>query len=117
MIVDFPWGTREFTLFVECLESLPNLHTLETGWARDSITAPLKDALKGAKLPKIKTLIIPPAAHPLLRHCLYVEDVVWVVKYRTMLPDGLLKSLASNRDSRVKRLTIPLVMWDNTSRK
>ena len=35
--------------------------------------------LTRVKLPKIRTLITPPAAHPLLRHCHSVEDVVYVV--------------------------------------
>ena len=30
---------------------------------------------------------------------------------------GFLRSLASNRNSKVKRLAIPLVLWPNPSRK
>ena len=104
-------------LFVECLKSLQNLHTLEIGWTGGSITTILKNALKGVKLPQIKTLIIPPAAHPLLRHCCDVEDVICVVKEEPRSPDGILRSLASKRGSKVKRLAIPLVAWPNPSRK
>ena len=61
-----PWSP----LFVKCLESLPNLHTLEMGSpAGNYNTTPLKSALKGVELPKIKTPILPFAAHPLLQRC------------------------------------------------
>ena len=105
-------------LFVKCLESLPNLHTLEVGrWAEDTTTTPLKKALQGVKLPQIKTLIIPPAAHPLLQHCRDVEDVICVIMGETQSSDGLLRSLTSNRDSKIKRLAIPLALWPNPSRE
>ena len=113
--------TYEFTapLFVECLGSLPNLHTLEIPWVDMRIASPLENALKRVELPQIKTLIIPPATHPLLRHCHGVEDFVCVVRYtHTPTPsDRILSSLASNPDSRIKRLAIPLVLWANPSRK
>ena len=103
--------------FVKCLESLPNLHTLEIGWTDDSITTPLMKALKGAKLPQIMTLILPPTAYPLLQRCRDVENVVCVVKDKTPSFDGFLGSLASNRDPKVKRLAIPLILWADPSRK
>jgi len=103
------------SLFVKCLESLPNLHTLEVGLV-GGVTIPLKKALKGVKLPQIKTMVLPPAAHPLLQHCCNVEDVFCVVGYENVSSEEFLGSLASNRDSKVKQLTIPLVSWDNPSR-
>ena len=118
MTLDFPlYASTFFPPFVKCLQSLPHLRTLEMGWVDALVTAPLKSALKGVKLPQIRTLILPPAAYPLLRHCRDVEDVVCVVRCQTTFPDGLLRSLASNRNSKVKRLAIPLVMWPNPSRK
>ena len=87
------------------------------GCGHCSITAPLEKALDGVKLLQIKALILSPTAHPLLRHCPNVEDVVWVVEYATMSSDIVLGSLVSNRDSKVKRLTIPLFSWGNSSRK
>ena len=106
-----------FPKFVKCLESLPNLHTLEIGWTRSPITTPLKNVLKGVELPQIKTLILPPVAYPLLRHCRNVEDVVCVVCCGTKTSDVFLESLASDQDSKVERLAIPLVSLDNPSRK
>ena len=83
------------------------------------ITGPLENALKCTVLPQIKTLIIPPAAHPLLRPCHDVEDFVCVVRHApTSTPsNGILGFLASNWNSKVKRLAIPLVSWANPSRK
>ena len=106
-------------LFVECLVSFPNLHTLEVSWGNMHITDPLENSLERIELPQIKTLIIPPTAHPLLRHCHGLEDLVCAVRYApTPTPsDGILSSLASNRNSKVKRLAIPLVSWVNPSRK
>ena len=111
---NFPWTGSIIPLFVKCLESLPNLHTLEMKSA-EGTTTPLHKALKGVKLPQIKTLILPPAAHPLLQHCWDVEEVVCVVRRDTAHSGEFLGSLASNRDSKVMRLTIPLVLWDNPS--
>ena len=100
--------------FVKCLESLPNLHTLEI-WG--TTTPSLEKTLKGVKLPQIKTLIIPPTAHHLLRHCHDVEDVACVVKDDDMVPGSFLGSLASNQDSKIKWLAIPLDLCTNPSRK
>ena len=47
-------------MFITCLESLPNLHTLEIGFVDYYPRAPLlENVLKGVKLPQIKTLILP----------------------------------------------------------
>jgi len=117
MTVTLPSNGTTILLFVKCIEALQNLHTLEIASADDVMTIPLKNALKRVKLPQVQTLILPPATHPLLRHCSNVEDVIFVVRYTIMSYDGLLGSLASNRDSKVKRLAIPLILWSNPSRK
>ena len=106
-------------LFVECLESLPNLYTLEIPRVDMRITGPLEKALKRIELPQIKTLVIPHPIHFLLRHCHGVEDIVCAVRYMDtdISSDTILGSLVSNRDSKVKRLVIPLVSWVNPSSK
>ena len=82
---------------------------------------PLKNALKGVELPQIKTLILPSTVGILLEHCPDVEDVVFVVggarDITSYLLGGLLRRLASNKNSKVKRLAIPLVSWDDRSSK
>ena len=83
----------------------------------DAAAASLSNALKRVKFPQVKALILPPAAHPLLRHCHNVEDVVCVVRERITSSDEFLRSLASIPDPKVKRLAIPLILCDNPSRE
>ena len=112
------WTKPTSPPFVKCLESFPNLHTLLMGCMDESGTTPLEKALKGVKLPQIRTLIISLNAYPLFQCCHNVEEVVCVFNGHDDLPsDGFLRSLASNRNSLVKRLAIPLVVWPNPSRK
>ena len=112
--------------FVKCLKSLPNLHTLEVGLGLVNnvpCTYLLREALKGVELPQLKTLILPPLGHPLLKHCPNVEDVDWVIADSWLIADSvascdsLLGSLASIRDPKIKRLAIPLILEGNASRK
>ena len=111
------WNKSSIPLFVRCLESLPNLHTLEIGRTTDFSPTLLEDALTGVALPQVKTLVMPPIVHPLLQHCHDVEDVVCVVMDKNPSYDGFLGSLASMSGSKVKRLAIPLFLWHNQSRK
>ena len=117
MTVHLLWDETAFYPLVKCLRSLPNLHTLEVGWVNPFTATTLEDALRGVQLPQIKTLIMTPDIHPLLRHCHNVEDVVCVVGYRTTSFDVFLGSLASNQGSKIKRLAIPPALWTNPSRK
>ena len=117
MTMHFMQGDSAIPSFITCIESLPNLHTLEIGRTDSTITTPLKDALKRVKLPQIKTLILPPTAYPLLRHCRDVGDVVCVIRDDIVSSDEFLVSLASNRNSKVRRLAIPLVSRGNQSSK
>jgi len=105
-------------MFVKCLESLPYLHTLEIGRVNDRLdTLLLKNAIEGVKLPQIKALCLPPAANPLLDHCHNVEDVDWVVGGELISSNNYLEPLASIQDSKIRRLTVPLVSPGNASRK
>ena len=104
--------------FARCLESLPNLHTLEIGWISGPYVELLGNALSGVELPQIRTLILPPAASILFRHCPNVEDVVCVVGGATTYElGGFLVRLASNKNSKAKRLAIPLQLRYNRSSK
>ena len=103
--------------FIECLKLLPNLHTLEI-WGDSVLSTSLEKALKRSiKLPQIETLILPPAAHPILRLCHNVEDVVYAVGDRALPSSGFLRSLESIRNSKIKRLAIPLISWPDPSRE
>jgi len=108
-----------FPVFIEFLQSLPNLHTLEVRWwdPYDFFGEPLGNVLKRVKLPQIRTLIIPPAAHPLLRYCHELEDINLVIVEGWMgYSDSVHRSLASNQNSKIRRAAIPL-FWESSSRK
>ena len=103
---------------VRCLSFLRNLHSLEIGssdYGPD--TTLLEKALERIILPQMKTLIIPEPAHPLLKHCPNVEDVIWVITDKPITSDDFLESLTSNSNSKVERLTVPLILPGNPSRK
>lgn len=65
-------------LFVKCLTTLPNLHTLKvvSMWDRKLVKV-LVTALRKEKpqLQRVRTLVLPTAAHQLLRYCPNVEDL------------------------------------------
>ncbi|KAF9644288.1 hypothetical protein BDM02DRAFT_998054 [Thelephora ganbajun] len=77
MTVDLACDGTEAILeiFARCLAVLPNLHTLEVISMGTHYSEPLREALKGVKLPQIRTLILPSMAHYLLRHCPNVDDL------------------------------------------
>ena len=116
MTVHTLWNVSKFSLFVKCLESLPNLHTLQIRRADGYITTSLEDALGRSKLPQIKVLTMPPGAHPLIKHCHNVEDVDCVVSDKPMPSDEFIGFLASIRNSNIKRLAVPPVLCGNPSR-
>ena len=118
MALDLIWNATLSFSFVKCLESLPNLHTLSIGGAYLPNTTSLTKAFKGLNLPQIKTLILHPRIYPLLKHCPNVEDVVCSTQEGTGPSfDGFLRSLMSNRDSKLKRLAIPLALLPDAPRK
>ena len=115
--MDLSWSRSNFPPFVKFIQSLPNLHTLEIGAVSTFAPTPPRNALKGVKLPQIKTLILPPSSYPILQCCCDVEDIICVGGELSMSLDGFIESLASNPDSKVKRLAIPLIIGADPSRK
>lgn len=61
--------------FADCVQSLPNLHTLELCHVHQSMTMKLKRAFEGKTMPTIRTVVLPTVAHHILRSCPNVEDV------------------------------------------
>lgn len=77
-MVDFVDGTDAvMKLFVECLAVLPNLHTLEiVSMRKDESVQSITVALERVKPQlQVRTLVLPPTAHWLLRYCPNVEDL------------------------------------------
>ena len=116
MTVHFSWNKSTFPPFIECLESLPNLHTLEIGW-RMLCYDLTQGRSQGCKTPSDQD------SHPtsfclsFLQHCHNVEDVVHVVRgeSETAVSDEFLRTLASKQGSNVRRLAIPLILWADLS--
>ena len=117
MTVSGSWGSSTLPELFKCLESLPNLHTLEMGEVAYYPPFQLRRLLERVKLPQVKALILPAHAYPLLEICHNVEDVVYVIQHGVTPSDEFCEPLASNQDSQVKRLTLPLISWSNPSRK
>jgi len=61
--------------FANCLQSLPNLHTLELCHVHQEMTTKLKRAFEGKTIPSIRTVVLPTIAHHILRSCPNVVDV------------------------------------------
>ena len=117
MTVRYLWYEVVPTFF-KCIKSLPNLHTLEIGMV-NYFPRPgdFRGAIKRVTLLQIKSLILPPNAHPLVKHCPSVEDVDWVVRDCIMASNDFPRCLESIRGSKIKRLGIPLILPGDPSRK
>ena len=61
--------------FVNCLQSLPNLHTLELCHVDQKMEMVFKQAFDGVTIPSIRIVVLPTIAHYILRACPNVEDV------------------------------------------
>jgi len=117
MTVSGPWGDSTLPKLFKCLESLPNLHTLEMGEMGYYPPGRFRSLLEHVELPQVKALILADYAYPLLRNCRNVEDVVYVAKHGVAPSEEFCEPLVSNQDSKVKHLTVPLISWSNLSRK
>ncbi|KAF8646023.1 hypothetical protein AX16_007448 [Volvariella volvacea WC 439] len=62
--------------FVRCLESLPNVHTLQIVHAHTQMTSHFKDHFEGHILSTIRTVVLPSHAHNVLRCCPEARKVV-----------------------------------------
>ena len=63
-------------------------------------------------------LIIPGlTARPFLQHRRDVGDVICVIMGKSQSPEGLLRSLTSDQDSKVKQSVIPLELGPDPSRE
>jgi hypothetical protein len=70
--------------FANCLQSLPNLHTLQIASVNGNLATAIKTAFNGRRFLKIHTITLPVIAHHILRSCPQVRNVActhWVEKY------------------------------------
>ena len=109
LVVDFVDNSpRTSELFVKCLTTLHNLHTLEIvsmqGDERiQSFAIALDRTRTQLQLRKVRTLVLPPTAHRLLRHCPNVEDLTCCATE----PDvDFVESLAARKSNCVTKFSV-----------
>ena len=99
--------------FANCLQSLPNLQTLELSHVHQGMTTKVKKAFEGVAIPSIRTVVLPTVAHHILRSCPNVEDVTCTDE------DGsrLLGTIASNcpKVERISGMVLSPVMLKSWS--
>ena len=83
--------TKILPAFVNALEMLPNLHTLRICHAHSQMSTHLKGAFEGHVFPQIKTVVLPSAAHNILRSCPNVKDVTNVEENGSKLAGAICK--------------------------
>jgi hypothetical protein len=64
--------------FAKCLQSLPNLHTLQIAGVYGQIATAIKTIFKGYRFSKIRTVILPPMAHHILGSCPQITDITCI---------------------------------------
>jgi len=104
---------RDSPAFVNCLGSLSNLHTLEivSKNIRWRESHHLEHTLRNTHRLH-EALIIPPAVRLLLKPCSNAEEVP-----ASVIPNDFFGSLSTIRDSKIKRMAIPLISLGDSSRK
>ncbi|KIJ48934.1 hypothetical protein M422DRAFT_777788 [Sphaerobolus stellatus SS14] len=78
--------------FVDCLSSLPNVHTLHILYAHSEMTTQLKNAFEGSTFPSIRKITLPSCAHNILRCCPNVTFVKCVEEDGSKLIGAITKS-------------------------
>ena len=94
--------------FVKCLTTLPNLHTLEIVSMQgdekiQSFAIALERTGTQLQVREVRTLVLPPTAHQLLRHCPNVEDLTCCA---TEPDEDSVESLAACRSNRVAKFSV-----------
>ena len=93
--------------FIECLTTLPNLHTLEIAlmWRYQFFADHFVDALKKRKprFQQLRALVLPDKAHWLLRCCPNVEDLTC---YGVTPDEAFAESLVAGELTRIAGLSI-----------
>ena len=96
----------EAELFVECLTTLPNLHTLEVAYAPlNQVVKYFVDALKkrDSQFQQVRKLVLPDAVHWLLRCCPNIEDLTCC---GTAPGVDFVESLAAGGSNHITKLTV-----------
>jgi hypothetical protein len=71
-------GDEVLSTFAQCLQSLPNVHTLQISGVIGQLATAIKTAFKGHRFLQIRTVIIPAIAHHILSSCPQVKDITCI---------------------------------------
>jgi len=66
------------SIFAQCLQSLPNVHTLRIAGVLGQAATAIKTAFKSHRFLQIRTIILPPLAHHILSSCPQVKDITCI---------------------------------------
>ena len=66
------------SVFAQCLQSLPNVHTLQIAGVLGQAATAIKTAFKNHRLLQIRTIILPNLAHHVLSSCPRVKDMTCI---------------------------------------
>jgi hypothetical protein len=105
-------AARVFPAFAKCLQSLPNLHTLQIGGIIGPVEMPIKTAFKGYRFPQIQTIIFPTLAHHILSSCPQVRNVTCTGYHQDRVVSAIAK-----RCNKVEALCIMALSNDRLKRK
>ncbi|KIM83338.1 hypothetical protein PILCRDRAFT_819586 [Piloderma croceum F 1598] len=94
--------------FAKCLQSLPNLHTLQIAGVYGQIATAIKTVFKGYCFSKIRTVILPPIAHHILGSCPQITDITCT----GYLENYFIRTIA-RRCKMVEALDIPIYSSEN----
>jgi hypothetical protein len=66
------------SIFAQCLQSLPNVHTLQIAGVLGQAATAIKTAFKNHRFLPIRTIILPTLAHHVLSSCPQVKDITCI---------------------------------------
>ena len=65
------------SIFAQCLQSLPNVHTLQIAGVFGQAATAIKTAFKNHRFLQIRTIVLPTPAHHVFSSCPQVKDITY----------------------------------------
>ena len=66
------------SIFAQCLQSLPNVHTLQISGVLGQAATAIKTAFKNRRFLQIRTIILPNLAHHILSSCPQAKNITYI---------------------------------------
>jgi hypothetical protein len=89
------------SIFAQCLQSLPNVHTLQIAGVIGQAATAIKTAFKNHRFLQIRTIILPAPAHHVFSSCPQVKDITY-----TSYQENYIFNTISRRCKQVEALDI-----------